>query len=549
MTRKALLFGFFITIASFSAGVILINKDRIKSFKSLLGNKGTQQTPKVTSSTPSTQESQPKPPTKPLQPQFEEVKPVVPPSNAASQEFVYAAKIAIPATVHIKASREEVVSYEGRGQTPMEEFFKRFFGDEYQNHMPQQPKKRKRRSEGFGSGAIISQDGYIVTNNHVIEGADKLVVTLHNGQKYDAKFVGGDPNTDIALIKIDVKNLPFLKFGDSDALQVGEKILTSGNPFGFVSTVTAGIVSAKARNLSRLTGVKSNLQVSSYIQIDAAINQGNSGGPTINLRGEIVAINTAVYGPNGAFTGYGFCVPSSTARKVVNDLRAYGYVDRALMGILMRDVESIMKMTDEILMNAPFSKEDKENLKKAREMLKKGKVHKGVCVLGFSSKKDSPSWKAGIRMFDVIEAIDAQSAKSESELQERIVRYNPGDTIHVSILRQGKRKIIPVVLKGVNHKVKFIKDKNLVEMEGATFEEIDETTRKRYKIVGGVRVKSVGAGKWQDAGVPEGFVISSVTKKAVVDLQEFVKAIAESEGPVLIEGILPNGKENCYIYK
>jgi Do/DeqQ family serine protease len=436
-------------------------------------------------------------------------------ASVTDNDFTKAAEKTVNAVVGVK----NVQTVQQRYQS-MDPFFEYFFG--YQGRQQQQKPQTK---EGYGSGVIISEDGYIVTNNHVIDGADTLTVTLNDQRQFTATLVGTDPSTDIALLKIEANDLPTIPFGESDALKVGEWVLAVGNPFMLNSTVTAGIVSAKARSLGMGNG---QMGIESFIQTDAAVNPGNSGGALVNTAGELVGINTAIYSQTGNYAGYSFAVPSSIVQKVVTDLRQYGAVQRAMLGVVIRNVD------------AQLAKE-------------KGlSVSEGVYVDDVS--ENSAAEAAGIRKGDVITAVNHNAVKTTSQLQEQVARHRPGDKVLVEYLRDGKASSVNVELKNAQGNTEVIKKRDISEL-GAEFSTLNREDQLRYGVRHGVKVKSVKSGSaFAKAGIKEGFVILKVNDRSVNSEKE-LKAIAEaltsrrdnSEDPVMfIVGVYPQGKTAYY---
>ena len=428
--------------------------------------------------------------------------------------FVYAANHSKDAVVHIRTvysgQRSDQAIY-------FEDLFRDYFGD-------QQRQPRNMPSRGAGSGVIVSGDGYIVTNNHVVEGASEIEVLLNDNRSYQAEVIGLDPTTDLAVLKIEDRNLPTMQWGDSDRLQLGEWVLAVGNPFEFRSTVTAGIVSAKARNIGILANQNrgTNLQIESFIQTDAAVNPGNSGGALVNLRGELVGINTAIISPTGAFAGYSFAVPVSLVHKVFDDLVEFGQVQRAMLGIYIRDVDATLS--------------EEENL---------GTLT-GVYIQ--SVMDGSTADDARLESGDVIIEVNGQSVQNVSQLQEKIALKRPGESVEVTYLRDGKRRVSSVVLKnqqGTTELVAAVTDK--FTLAGATFAELSDEDKTAFKIDGGVKVTELGNGKWKEAGIKKGFVITRVDKTEIDDVKEFSDYLNQVKGEgILIEGIYPDGEKAYY---
>ncbi len=372
--------------------------------------------------------------------------------------------------------------------------------------------------KGSGSGVIISPDGYIVTNNHVIENAVNITVTLFDKRTFKAKVIGRDPQTDIALIKIDADSLPVLPFGDSDALKVGEWVLAVGNPFNLTSTVTAGIVSAKGRNISILDR---RYAIESFIQTDAVINPGNSGGALVNLKGELVGINTAIASPTGAYAGYGFAVPVSIVQKVVADLLEYGSVQRAFLGVAVSDIDN--------------------NVAKEYHL----KSLEGVLVA--KVQPDGAAHKAGIKEGDVIVAVDGHKVNEVPELLEKIGQHRPGDKITLTIERHNKKLDVPVTLLNSEGKTSIEKIER-VDMLGATFENISSDDKAELGIKYGVRVADLGPGKLRAAGVRPGFIILRINDTPIKSIDDIKRVLNKSHGGIYIQGIYPDGTVAYYAF-
>ncbi len=431
-------------------------------------------------------------------------------------DFVHAAQIATPAVVHIKAQYEAKMVHVPRGSTPFDQLFREFFGEGF-DAVPKEYKSQPQCASG--SGVIVAADGYVVTNNHVIDGADQIEVTLDDNRKYSAQLVGQDLNTDLALLRIKEKNLPYLQFGNSDTLRVGEWVLAVGNPFNLTSTVTKGIVSAKARKIE-IPQSNNQMRIEAFIQTDAAVNRGNSGGALVNLRGELVGINTAIATNTGNFAGYSFAIPSSIVKKITDDLRKYGAVQRAMLGIAIQDV------------NADLA--EKEGLKRLS----------GVYISNVS--KDGAAAAAGIQAGDVIVAIDGNKIKNTSQLQEQVARYKPNDKVRITYYRKDQERTVTVALKSIEEKVQIVRKKDTVEMGGATFENIDRATQKQLDLTGGIRIKTLKAGLWKQSGFQQGVIITAIDREPVEHLDQFVNILNRKKGPILIVGFSQNGTKICH---
>jgi Do/DeqQ family serine protease len=370
---------------------------------------------------------------------------------------------------------------------------------------------------GFGSGVIISKDGYIVTNNHVIANSDEIDVTLNDNRHFKARLIGTDPNTDLALIKIEGEDFPTLTVGDSEKAQVGEWVLAVGNPFNLTSTVTAGIVSAKARTLGVYNG-----GIESFIQTDAAINKGNSGGALVNAKGELIGINAVLSSPTGAYAGYGFAIPTSIMTKVIADLRQYGTVQRALLGITGHDIDE----------------------KTAEKDL--GTVE-GVYVVEVND--ESSAAEAGIQKGDVIVALNGHKVKNMAELQENMTKYRPGNKVSISIMRDKKKQKLHLTLKNAQGTTKVIKGVDITMLGGA-FRPLPKKLKAQLNLRYGLQVTGVNKGKMRNAGLRKGFIILKVNGKRMAqtgDLEMMLKEAARSPEQVLfISGMYPSGKRANY---
>lgn len=443
--------------------------------------------------------------------------------NAQPVDLTQAAENSVHAVVHIKSTQEsktETVTV----RDPFYDFFGDFFGNRGGGGGQQRQVQTPERV-GFGSGVIISKDGYIVTNNHVIEKADIISVKLNDGREFKGRIVGADPSTDLALVKIEGDDLPTIPVGNSDNLKIGEWVLAVGNPFNMTSTVTAGIVSAKARSL----GVY-NKGVESFIQTDAAINQGNSGGALVNARGELVGINSVLYSPTGSYSGYGFAIPTSIMTKVVTDLKEYGAVQRAMLGISCRAIDNDGQMLDE------------EMKKKAEEL----GATEGVWV---AEVLENGSGYGVLEVDDVIIGINNKRVKNFASLQEELAKYRPGDKVSVKVLRDKKEKTLQMTLKNEQGTTKVVKD-NGMEILGAAFRELPQDVKKQLNLASGVEVTGVTDGKMKDTGIRKGFIIlkaNGQSIKTVDQLEEVVKTATRSADQVLfISGIFPSGKRANY---
>ncbi len=422
-------------------------------------------------------------------------------------DLTEAADKSLHAVVHIKSTENSKTRTIRRAP----DIYDFFFGD----GMGRQQEVRTQPRVGFGSGVILTEDGYIVTNNHVIDGADEIDVTLNDNRTFKGRLIGSDDKTDLALIKIEVdEKLPALPVGDSDELKVGEWVLAVGNPFNLTSTVTAGIVSAKARTLGVYNG-----GIESFIQTDAAINQGNSGGALVNARGELVGINAVLTSPTGSYAGYGFAIPTSIMTKVVSDLKEFGAVQRAILGIMGGTVTSeLVEQKDLGVVDGVY----------VSEILPEGAAE-----------------EAGIEVGDVIVAVDGSKIKNMAQMQEMFTKHQPGDKVELTVVRKKKEKKIDVTLKNVQGNTNVVKNADL-DMLGATFKELDDKDKRLYKVNYGLKVLDVSKGRFADAGIKKGFVVLKVNNnpvKSIDDMQKAIKQANSSSDQVLfIAGMTPSGK-------
>lgn len=455
---------------------------------------------------------------------------------AENTDFTKAAESTVHGVVHIKATTNAKQQYAGDGQQyidPLEFFFG--FGGRGGFQRPQpQPKV------GSGSGVIISTDGYIITNNHVIDGADELEVTLNDNRKFAAKLIGTDPDTDIALIKVDAKDLPTIPFGDSESLKVGEWVLAVGNPFNLTSTVTAGIVSAKGRSIST-SGEK---KIESFIQTDAAVNPGNSGGALVNTKGELVGINTAIYSETGNFAGYSFAVPISIAGKIAGDLKQYGAVQRAVLGVEMRSVGDIANLLSYPNLDSDFKAE-------LTELKSKIKVSEGACVAGFSER--SSAKEAGIERGDVIIAINGVKIKTGNALQEQINKYRPGDKVEITVNRNGSEKKFTVELRNAQGSTSVVKSLgDSTDVLGAAFQSLTDKQKRQLGVSYGIEVTGLLKGKLKDAGIQKGFIIMIVNDQKISTPEQFEKLVDRvlkgnaDDRYIVVKGFYPNGRTKVY---
>ena len=430
---------------------------------------------------------------------------IAPDGEVTLPDLTYAAEKSVHAVVHIATQ-----SVRDGGWSSGNPFFDELFG--------MQKQREPQLAQGFGSGVILSEDGFIVTNNHVIDEAQNIKVILNDNREFEAELIGTDPSTDIALLKIEAEGLPFLTYGNSDALKLGEWVLAVGNPFNLTSTVTAGIVSARARNLG--INRSDNMAIESFIQTDAAVNPGNSGGALVNQQGELIGINSAIASRTGSYTGYSFAVPATIAQKVVNDLKEFGEVQRALIGVNIDAVDA--KMAEEL------------GLKDVG----------GVYVSGVP--EGGAAYEAGIKVEDVIISVAGDKVKTVAELQEKVSQYRPGDDVKVVVIRDGKEKQFNVTLRNKYGDTQIVRDN--LEVLGAQFEEIKNKEKQSLEIRNGIKITDLNKGVLKDAGIKEGFIIVFVNKKRIFEVNDFKKEIEGAEGRILVEGIYPNGELAYYVF-
>ena len=421
-------------------------------------------------------------------------------------DFTFAAETAVDAVVFVKVTvKAQAQQYLG------DDFFRFFFGDQY----PGQQRER----QGSGSGVIIRPDGYIVTNNHVVESASKVEVTLNNNKTYEATVIGTDPATDVALIKIDAEGLPSIEFADSDQLRLGEWVLAIGSPLGeeLRSTITAGIVSAKGRSMPNYDG---KFKIESFIQTDAAVNPGNSGGALVNKAGKLVGINTAIVSTTGSYTGYSFAVPSNIVSRIVGDLIDFGSVKRVMLGV------TISPITDEI----------------AKEL----KLSSQLGVYVNEVTKGGAADKAGIKKGDVIVSLDGNDTPSVASLQERVNSFHPGDTAKAVIIRDGKRQEIDILFQAQEERNGEVAEDGSVAFYGASLATPSAEKLARLGLKSGVEIVSVGSGKMQDAGAQEGFIIQYVNDQPVSKPQDVIDLAKKSKRAIFIEGVTAGGRSGYF---
>ena len=420
--------------------------------------------------------------------------------SSAPTDFSDAAEMTVNGVVHVKVTQQTEQTYGGT------DIFDFFFGPGMGRRQQLQP------VQGAGSGVIISADGYIVTNNHVIDGADDIEVVLNDKRNFKAKLIGTDPTTDIALIKIEADGLKPLHFANSDGVKVGEWVLAVGNPFNLTSTVTAGIVSAKGRHVGINT---SNMAIESFIQTDAAVNPGNSGGALVNTRGEVIGINTAIASPTGSFSGYSFAVPSNIAQKVAQDLMTYGEVQRALLGVTIGEVDA--SMVKDLGLDKPC----------------------GVVVASVSD--GGAAKEAGVKERDVITKLDDEEVNSVPDLQSRVAQHRPGDSIKLTIIRDGKTVELIATLRNIRGTTGVVKGAD-TSLLGAKLTPVNESDSKNLGLRYGLKVDGLSNGKLKEAGVREGFIITKANRVPLTSVKDFQQVIASASDGLFIAGVYPDGR-------
>ncbi len=446
----------------------------------------------------------------------------------SQDDFIQAAEQTVNGVVSVKSFATPGRQQYGYGNDmPSDPLLEFFFGVPRGQRAPRQQQPQQQQI-GLGSGVIISKDGYIVTNNHVIADAERLEVTLNDNRNFPASVVGTDPETDLALIKIDAPDLHVIPMGDSENLRVGEWVLAVGNPFGFTSTVTSGIVSAKARNISSSTGTMGSGGIESYIQTDAAVNRGNSGGALVNLKGELVGINAAIYSQTGTYAGCSFAIPTSIVQKVVGDLKSFGTVQKAYLGIRFGE------LTPELI------------AEKKIEGTTSG-IYVGEVV------ERSAASEAGLAVGDVVVSVGGKPTLSTAQLQEAITHFSPGDKVEIEYFRDGKKYKTKATLRNNRGDTNLTKADN-ISVLGATFSSLEENFARSLQIRGGVAVSQLETdGLFAKAGVREGFIILSINGERVAkpeQVEAIYKSISRSDANtdkvLFLSGIYPNGKAAYY---
>ncbi len=440
-------------------------------------------------------------------------------------DFRYAASASTPCVVHVKSVfKAERTAYRQQGRDPFQDLFGNGFEQFF--HGPNPYQRQPQEQVATGSGVIVSRDGYVVTNNHVVENASEIEVIMHNNKTYKAKVIGRDPDTDIALLKLDGADFPYIEFANSDSVLVGEWVLAVGNPFNLASTVTAGIVSAKGRNLNLMNEngqAKSSTAIESFIQTDAAVNPGNSGGALVNVSGQLVGINTAIASPTGSYAGYSFAVPSNIVNKVILDLKQFGTSQRGFLGVSIRTLDD--KTAQDLGIDKP----------------------QGVYVDGVN--KGSAGDEGGLKNKDVITKINGFPVTSSPELQEQVAKYRPGDKISIEFIRDGKINTASVQLKNKYNTVSTIDNiKDILNSLGVTVESLTDKEKAQLGVQSGVRISELKSGKLTEfTDIRKGFVITQIDDQPVNSADDFVNILKGKSGKVMLEGIYPNRQES-YLY-
>lgn len=419
-------------------------------------------------------------------------------------DFTFAAEKTVHGVVHIQC------------ETTVQSVF---YDDFFSFLLP--PQSRERSYQTSGSGVIISEDGYVITNNHVVQDAETINVVLNDKRSFVARLVGNDPSSDLAVIKIEADGLEPLQFGNSDEVKIGEWVLAVGNPFNLTSTVTAGIVSAKARNINILGNKMSNAPIESFIQTDAAVNPGNSGGALVNLKGELVGINTAIASSTGSYTGYSFAIPSNIVRKVTSDLIQYGMTQKANIGVHFAEMDSKLA--------------EVKGIKSVRG------IYIGYVI------KDGAADKAGIKDGDIITSIDGKSVNSNAEFNEVLAQHSPGDVVKVAIERDGKPFYFDVTLFNSMGNTDIIRNDTEAaeQILSGSFREVNDKEKHQYGISKGIVIEKVGKSPFARLGIKNGFIITSIDKKVNISIED-IRQLEKKKGKLIVEGFYPNDSRTYY---
>ncbi|PCH98587.1 MAG: deoxyribonuclease HsdR [Bacteroidetes bacterium] len=424
-------------------------------------------------------------------------------------DFTSAAERTVNTVVHVKTV------FAGETYRHFDPFYEFLWG---KGKSKKQYEYRGPERHGSGSGVILSQDGYIVTNNHVIKGAKEVEITLNDRRTYRATVIGTDPSTDLSLLKIEANDLPYIAYGNSDLVKIGEWALAVGNPYNLTSTVTAGIVSAKGRNIDIL---RDKFKIESFIQTDAAVNPGNSGGALVNTRGELIGINSAIASPTGSYSGYSFAIPVNIVAKVVNDLKEFGKVQRAFIGISIRNVDA--KLAEE-----------------------KGlKDISGIYISGISH--NGAARAAGMKEGDIIIKVESKGVNNVPELQEQIGSFRPGDKVNITFRRNGEVKTAKLVLKNQFGRTELsVNNTTEASSYGAKFKTLSAAHKAKLGLENGVQITELESGKLKNAGIRKGFIVIKIDKKKITSTADLVTALKNKKGGILLEGVYPNGAKAYY---
>ena len=419
-------------------------------------------------------------------------------------DFTFAAEKTVHGVVHIQC------------ETTVQSVF---YDDFFSFLLP--PQSRERSYQTSGSGVIISEDGYVITNNHVVQDAETINVVLNDKRSFVARLVGNDPSSDLAVIKIEADGLEPLQFGNSDEVKIGEWVLAVGNPFNLTSTVTAGIVSAKARNINILGNKMSNAPIESFIQTDAAVNPGNSGGALVNLKGELVGINTAIASSTGSYTGYSFAIPSNIVRKVTSDLIQYGMTQKANIGVHFAEMDSKLA--------------EVKGIKSVRG------IYIGYVI------KDGAADKAGIKDGDIITSIDGKSVNSNAEFNEVLAQHSPGDVVKVAIERDGKPFYFDVTLFNSMGNTDIMRNDTEAaeQILSGSFREVNDKEKQQYGISKGIVIEKAGKSPFARLGIKNGFIITSIDKKVNISIED-IRQLEKKKGKLIVEGFYPNDSRTYY---
>lgn len=440
--------------------------------------------------------------------------------NLKAQDFSVAAEKSLHSVVYIQCLYHQQTTY--YDDFFANDFFYQFFGfDPFGGYSRRQPQQRVRTYKTSGSGVIVTSDGYIVTNNHVVSGADSVSVTLNDRREYSAKIIGTDADNDLAVIKIDAPDLQPITYGNSDEVKIGQWALAVGNPFNLTSTATAGIISAKARNINILSSKESDQTLTSFIQTDAVMNPGNSGGALVNMQGELIGINAAISSSNGTYIGYSFAIPVNIAKKVINDIIRFGQTQKASAGIVTQEID--------------------KNLQKSKKL----PDNHGVYIQRVL--KDASADKAGLQEGDIILKIDNKTVNTASEVNEIMAQSSPNETVTFLIRRnnQQSEKRVTLISQKQADELALKQLGQGMDCLGAKIREITDNERREYRLARGLVVVKVGKGKLASQGMKDGFIITAIDNNANITLEDAMQ-LNNRKGQVLVEGFYPNNGQSYY---